>query len=152
MLPEMSLAPQDVRTYLITAVAADRRRIFQVEARAELLISTMQDYRQKRKFELYSFVVMPDHVHLLLTPAPDVPLEKAVQFIKGGFSFRLKSKLDVWQRGYDNRRIVDGYAYDAAVGYIEQNPVRARLVEQAEEFMYSSAGGKASVDPRPAWF
>lgn len=50
---------------------------------------------------------MPDHAHLLLTPAPEVSLEKAMQYIKGGFSFRLKSKLDVWERSYDSRRITD---------------------------------------------
>jgi putative transposase len=50
---------------------------------------------------------MPDHAHLLLTPAPEVSLEKAMQYTKGGFSFRLKSKLDVWERSYDSRRIID---------------------------------------------
>jgi putative transposase len=40
---------------------------------------------------------MPDHVHVLLTPAHDVSLEKALQFMKGGFSFRLKSRfLGAW--------------------------------------------------------
>jgi len=38
---------------------------------------------------LHAFVVMPEHVHLLLTPAPEVALEKVAQLIKGVFSFRL---------------------------------------------------------------
>lgn len=61
---------------------------------------------------------MPDHVHLLLTPAPEIPLEKAVQLIKGGFSFRFKSNFDVWERSYDNRRIADSGQYDACIKYM----------------------------------
>jgi len=54
---------------------------------------------------LHAFVIMPDHFHALLTPAPDVSLEKAMQFIKGGFSFRLKSKHDVWERSFNESQI-----------------------------------------------
>jgi len=146
------MAPQETRTYLITAVTAGRRGLFRATAAAELFLETVQDYRQKKKFELYAYVVMPDHVHLLLTPSFDVPLEKAVQLIKGGFSFRLKGRLEVWERGYDNRRIVDSAAYDACVHYIHQNPVKKMLCEQPVDYPFSSAASHASVDPKPAWF
>jgi putative transposase len=52
-------------------------------------------------------VVMPDHFHALVTPADEISLEKAVQFIKGGFSFRLKSSLPVWHPSFTNHRIRD---------------------------------------------
>jgi putative transposase len=42
--------------------------------------------RRKRRFLLHEFVIMPNHFHVLLTPPAEFPLEKAVQFIKGGFS------------------------------------------------------------------
>jgi putative transposase len=148
----MKLAPQEFRTYLLTAVTAQRRRLFQVTATAELLISTVEDYRAKGRFALHAFVVMPDHVHLLLTPAPDVSLEKVAQLIKGGFSFRLKSARDVWERGYDNRRITDGEHFETCRRYIEDNPVRARMVESAEAYAYSSCGRDEMLDPKPQWF
>ena len=67
---------------------------------------------------------MPDHIHLLLTPAENVSLEKAVQYVKGGFSFRLKSKLSVWQPSFSLRRIEDGRDFEAPnLNYIHQNPV-----------------------------
>lgn len=75
--------------------------------------------RAKGRFALHAFVVMPEHVHLLLTPAPDVPLETVAQLIKGGFSFCLKSGRDVWERGYDSRRITDGEHFEACRRYIE---------------------------------
>jgi putative transposase len=103
----MPLAPQELRTYFIATVTASRRRLFQVEQNATLFLDVLQDQRNKRRLQLHAFVIMPDHAHLLLTPAPDVSLEKAMQYIKGGFSFRLRSKLDVWERSYDSRRIAD---------------------------------------------
>jgi len=112
----------------------------------------MQGYRSKGNYELYTFVVMPDHIHLLLTAAPDIPLEKVVQLVKGGFSFRLKSKLDVWDRGYFDRRIVDAAAFDMCREYIEQNPVRGGLVTTAGEYPYTSRGRPEMVDPKPEWF
>jgi putative transposase len=88
IFPLMHLAPQEIRTYLITSVTAQRRSLFQVTANAQLLQQTIFDYRAQSKFLLHAFVIMPDHFHIIITPAPEVSLEKAVQFIKGGFSFR----------------------------------------------------------------
>jgi putative transposase len=145
----MDGAPQDLRTYLLTAVTAQRRRLFQATANAELFVATLQENRLKGRF---AFVVMPDHVHLLLTPAEDVSLEKVMQFLKGGFSFRLKSKMDVWERGYDSRRITDRSHFETCRRYVEENPVRARVVGAAEMYPYSSCGREGLVDPRPSWF
>ncbi len=80
---------------------------------------------------------MPDHMHLVLTPAADVSLEKAMQFLKDGYPFLLKSKLDVWERSYRERRIVDPEDFATARNYVEQNPVRGRMVKEAEEYAYS---------------
>ena len=148
----MKIAPQETRTYLLTAVTAQRRRLFQVTAAAELFVATLLDYRTKGRFELYAFVVMPDHVHLLLTPAADVSLEKVAQFIKGGFSFRLKSKTDVWERSFDSRRLVDEEQFDAYREYVENNPVRKGMVTMGGDYLYSSCGRSELVDPKPSWF
>jgi putative transposase len=51
---------------------------------ADLLIDTLLDYRRQQKFLLHEFVVMPNHIHLILTPQ-GITLERSIQFIKGGF-------------------------------------------------------------------
>jgi len=135
----MRLAPQETRTYLVTAVTAQRRRLFQVTATAELLQQTIFDYRSQGRFLLHAFVIMPDHFHALITPAPDVSLEKALQFIKGGFSFRLKSKLDVWMRSFNESQIVSEEKFVHCVRYIEENPVRRGLAATPNEYRFSSA-------------
>jgi putative transposase len=147
----MHLAPQELRTYFVTFSTAARRRIFQVEERAELMVAMLRHYRALQKFELHAFVIMPDHLHLLVTPAVDVSLEKAIQFVRGGFSFRLKSKLDVWERGHFDKRVPDRAAYQACIRYIDENPVKAGFVESAEDFRFSSAGAEIELDPMPSW-
>jgi putative transposase len=147
----MRRAPQETRTYLLTLVTAQRRRILQVANTAHMMVEHLQEQRRKRRLGLHAFVVMPDHLHLLLTPAEDVSLEKTVQYIKGGFSFLLKSKLDVWERGYNEVQVKTHEQFTAFRTYIEENPVRAHLVAAAGEYPHSSISQPGSVDPRPFW-
>src|ERR1700757_1716664 len=92
---------------------------------------------------------MPDHVHALLTPAPEIFLERAMQFIKGGFSYRLKSRPPVWQASFTNHRVRDWEDFEHHREYIRMNPVRARLAARAEAYPYSSAVGVMRLDPVP---
>jgi len=147
MLP-VRRAPQELRTYFVTAVTAERRRIFQVAANAELLQRTLLDYHGQGRFLLHAFVIMPDHFHAILTPASEVSLEKAMQFIKGGFSFRLKSKLDVWQRSFNETQILTEEKFRNGVRYVEENPVRRGLAPTANSYLYSSAA-IGRPDPMP---
>jgi putative transposase len=144
------LAPQEIRTFFITAVAANRRRLFQTDANANLLLNLMNEDREKGRYHVHAFVLMPDHFHILLTPAPDVSIEKAVQFIKGGFSFRLKSKMPVWEDSFTKRRIEDAHDFDTHRDYIHANPVRAHLAANPEDFPFSSAHASQTADPAPA--
>ncbi|HZQ44811.1 MAG TPA: transposase [Acidobacteriaceae bacterium] len=125
-------------TYFITAPTHSRRRLFQTTANAELFLDTLQHYRREGHYKLHAFVVMHDHIHLLLTPE-NIPLERALQFIKGGFSRRLESKLPVWQRGFADHRIRDRNDFITHREYIHHNPVRARLCERPEDYPFSSA-------------
>src|ERR1017187_3650932 len=136
------------RTFFITTVTAHRQPIFRRDAVARLLIETLAHYRDERKYLLHEFVIMPDHVHGL-TLAPEISLERAMQFFKGGFSFRLKSRPPVWQASFSNHRIRDFADYENHREYVRMNPVRARLVARAEAYPYSSAAGVLRLDPVP---
>ncbi|MFZ3211591.1 MAG: transposase [Terriglobales bacterium] len=87
-----------------------RRSLFQTDRMASLLIDVLADNRKRSRFQIHEFVIMP-HVHAILTPAFEIPLERAVQFIKGGFSFRAKKELgfmgEIWQTSFTEHRIKD---------------------------------------------
>jgi len=135
---------------MVTTETWGRRSLFQTERWAKLLIDTLYHYRGEA-YLLHEFVVMPDHVHVLLTPKTS--LEKAVQFIKGGFSYRAKKELgsntEVWQKGFQDHRIRDASDYAIHVTYIHNNPVRKGLCERPEEFPYSSAYPGFELDAVP---
>jgi putative transposase len=125
-------------TFFVTSATFNRRRLFQVAANAELFLETLQLYRHEGRYKLHAFVVMPDHIHLLLTPQ-GITIERAVGLIKGGFSHRVGSKFPVWQRGFTDHRIRDRNEFGMRLNYIHQNPVRAGIVELCESYPYSSA-------------
>jgi putative transposase len=143
----MPRAPQEIKTFFTTAVTANRRRLFQVESNAQLLLDILKENRAKGRYQLHAFVIMPDHIHLLLTPAEDISLEKAMQFIKGGFSFRLRPKFPVWQESFTTHRIETSEDYQRHIDYIHQNPVRAHLCATATDFAFSSVSDE--IDPTP---
>jgi putative transposase len=151
--PGKRVAPQEVRTFFVSATAWGRRSIFQTERMARLLLDVLRENREKKRFELYEFVVMPNHFHVLLTPAAETSLEKCVQYIKGGFSFRAKKELgfagEIWQAGYNEHRVKDASDYREHVRYIHGNPVRSRICASSSAYEYSSASGKYDVDAAP---
>jgi len=94
---------------------------------------------------------MPDHFHLMISPL--IPLERAVQFVKGGFSFRVKRELgsnaEIWQRGFSDHRMRDFEDYRKHLHYIHLNPVKKHLCEQPVTYPYSSAYPGWRLDPIP---
>ena len=140
MKPAREHATNTGHTYMVTSTTWNRCGHFRNEPWAHLLIDTLYHYRGSA-YLLHEFVIMSDHIHVLLTPK--TTLERAVQFIKGGFSFRAKKELgsnwEVWQKGFSDHRIRDARNYAEHVQYIRQNPVSVRLCLSAEEFPYSSA-------------
>jgi putative transposase len=96
---------------------------------------------------------MPNHLHLLLTPAPTTSLEKAVQLIKGSSSFQISKqrghKMEIWHQGFHDWTIRDLGDWQTKAEYIRMNPVRAQLAGTPEDWLFSSATAKFALDPPP---
>jgi putative transposase len=75
-----------------------------------------------------------------LTVGDGMTIERALQFIKGGFSYRLKKECgylgEVWQRGFSETRVEDSQSFIKHREYIAENPVKTGLVDSAEEWPY----------------
>lgn len=93
---------------------------------------------------------MPDHLHLLITPGEEASIEKAIQMVKGGSAFKIRKALNykfpVWHEGYHDRWIRDLNEYQTRKHYIEQNPVKNRLVANNADYVFGSASGKFVLD------
>jgi putative transposase len=114
------------------------RRLLQSDRFAGLLVDVLRSCVAAGRFQVLDFVVMPDHVHLLVSVDSDV--SKAMQFIKGGFSYRVKKEFgypgEVWQRGFSEVRVEGEKNFEQHRQYIAQNPVRAGLVRPGEAFAW----------------
>jgi putative transposase len=117
----------------------------------KLFIEASGDARERHGFKLLAFVIMPDHVHLLVYPAEGIyPISKILSGIKLSFSMRIskisrekygKTQGHFWQRGggYD-RNIMSKKAIESSIDYIHENPVKRGLVDMAQDWPWSSAG------------
>jgi putative transposase len=120
------------RPFFTTTVTWQRTPLFRSPQKAELMLHVLEHYREQKKYILHEFVIMPDHLHLLLTPAPEISLERAMPLIKGGFSYRLGKTLSadgkrglVRQESFTNHHIRDEQDYERHAEYIRMNPVAA---------------------------
>jgi putative transposase len=136
------------RTFFVTSKTAGGRAIFQTERMATLLIDVLRTNAAAGRFTIHDFVVMPNHFHILMTTPGEVSIEKAVQLIKGGFSFRAKKELgfagEIWQVGFSEVGVRDRSSFLEHRRYIEENPVKAGLADAAERYAYGSAFLKAA--------
>lgn len=84
-----------------------------------------------------------------------ITLERAVQFIKGGFAYQAHKQFgipgEIWQTSFLDRRVRDASEFLRFKHYIHQNPVRAGLVSEAGNFPYSSARAQCKLDEVPQW-
>jgi putative transposase len=140
-------------TNFVTSRTWQSCALFAKESYCTVFIECLLHYRQEGVYALHSFVVMPDHFHILLTPGSDKALGRVVQFIKGGSARRLALefglRFPVWQRGFSDHRIRDSADFDIHLRYIWDNPVGKKLVSQSSEFRASSLLGAFAVDEPP---
>jgi len=139
---------------LLTFSTWQRCRLFVIESYVRLCLKTLYGYRREGRYELHAFVLMPEHVHLLLTPGQDVTIERAIQLIKGGYSHALGAvigrKSEVWQRGFTDHRIRDLQDFIQHRDYIHQNPVERKIVNDPREYRYCSAYPGFKLDAWPS--
>jgi putative transposase len=110
---------------------------------AGLLIEVFRTYMRSGKITVHDFVIMPNHVHILMTIPGETSIEKAMQLIKGSFSFRAGKELgfhgEIWQRGYSDEQVLDERSFQQHSEYIDNNPVKAGLASRPEEYPFGTA-------------
>ena len=142
--PNRNASPSSIlrpaRTFFVSTSAAMGRHLLQSDRNASLLIDVLRSLVAEKRFELHDFVIMPDHLHLLLTVDEEMTIEKAMQLVKGRFSHRLTKEYghlgEVWQRGFSEVQVMNEASFTQHRAYIAENPVKARLVESAELYPF----------------
>jgi len=115
--------------------------------RMESVAQTVADALRRgvdiRHYDLHAWCIMPNHVHVLLTPC--IAASRLLQLLKG-VTAREANKLlgrtgePFWQAESYDHWVRNETEFDRIAAYIENNPVKAGLVTRASEYHWSSAG------------
>jgi REP element-mobilizing transposase RayT len=109
---------------------------------AQIVVDSIQRGASIDHYQLHAFVVMPNHVHLLL--APHVAPSRLLKPLKGCTAREANRILGrtgepFWQRESYDHWVRGGAEFERIRRYIENNPVKAGLVAQASDYPWSSA-------------
>jgi len=137
------LKPVQIRNALEHYIDAGHGACYLRDPRIASLAQNALLYFDGQRYNLFAWVVMPNHVNVLAQfnhehPVPQV-LHSWKSFIANEANKLLNRTGHFWQREYYDRFIRNEDHYRNAVMYIENNPVKARLVSSAEEWPFSSA-------------
>ena len=146
------LVPKD-RIFFVTTNL--RRGLPKFDSRErDLVCQVVASVRRHRRFRLAGFVVMPDHLHLLVLPASGDTISRLIQEIKYVSGRRVnklrRRKGALWQKGFFDRFMRTPKEFLETLDYVHQNPVRKGLVAIAHEWQWSSAeayAGRESIVP-----
>ena len=141
-MPRFARNLTDNSYYHIVTRGIDRRRLFRYKQDYALFIEITATYLKQYKVRIVNYCLMPNHIHLLikLELASDLPkfMQIVLQVYAANFRKRYKSVGFVFQNRYKSR-LIDNEAYLLECArYIERNPVRATMVQEASEFPWSS--------------
>jgi putative transposase len=150
MLSPMPPTEQQGETYALSISTFHQHPHFEKQAHADLFSQTIFHYRDQAKFHLHGFAIMPNHVHLLLTPTTTCTLPKCLQLIKGGYSFAARSitQDEIWHPGHHEHHVRDLADYDNQLRYIANNPPAARLPADYP-YVHTHPQHQSLVDPFP---
>ena len=156
-------------TYFTTATIVQWRPMLETDTFKRIVTNSFEYLSRTRKVTIYAFVIMPNHIHVVWTITDGAHLKtvkhsllsytghqflKKIQrcdalALKYFRSFSADRRHQFWQRrSFDVPLVSESYILQK-MGYIHRNPVKARLVERAENYQYSSA--KSYIRGKSAW-
>ena len=136
---ELTRFHQSGQSHFVTFCCYHRRRLFTTDASRRIFESALERVRRSFSLQVYGYVVMPEHVHLLLSEPPQDTLAHALKSLKQGVSRCLLGDADhFWQKRYYDFNIRNYAQFVEKLRYIHRNPVKLGLCEHPEDWEWSS--------------
>lgn len=127
--------------YHVIARGNERREIFRDDADRQLYLDRVRHYREKFGFKLYAYCLLTNHLHLALETG-QVPLSRVMLGIQGSytqaFNRRHRRAGHLFQGRYKAFLVQKDRYLIALVRYIHENPIKAKIVGRASEYLWSS--------------
>jgi len=127
----------------ITFNVYGKRPLFRNPRACSFFLHTLRYYKPQLKFQLLGYVVMEDHIHLLMRTPPDVSISRIIQKIKGAFGRKWKMmsnwKGPVWQKSFFNSILDDDTSLRERLTHIHNHPMAKGISPSETGHTYSSA-------------
>src|ERR1051326_5822101 len=133
---------QSGQSHFITFSCYHRQPKFTSPHIYDLFIDCLEQMRGHFSLNIYGYVVMPEHAHLLISEPPTRTIADAMRFLKLTFAKRLRliegGDGSFWQKRYYDRNVRDAHEFSVKLRYLHRNPVKRGLVSTADEWRWSS--------------
>src|SRR5450631_2152676 len=129
---------QSGQSHFVTFCCYHRRRLLTTDESRRIFESALERVRRSFRLQVYGYVVMPEHVHLLLSEPQQDTLADALKSLKQGVSRRLIGDADhFWQKRYYDFNIRNYPQFVEKLRCIHRNPVKRGLCERPEDSQWS---------------
>ena len=122
----------------------DRQVIFAEPEDYRHYLNTIQRYKKKYRFQLFAYCLMTNHVHLLIKTSESGSISRIMQSITVAhtrrYNFKYRRCGHVWQGRFHSPIVSEDGHMLTVMQYIEQNPLRARMVRDVVDYHWSSYG------------
>jgi len=134
--------------YHITTRTLDKKPAFASDESKRCIVDALAFYRRRGDWRVAGFAVMINHVHFVVSQT-GLDLRDTVRDFKKWVFRRLKGAGGgrLWERRFDDNAIQGQKEMEDVVAYVHDNPVRAGVVERAEDYFWSSARNYAGLTP-----
>ncbi len=125
----------DAPVYFVTFCTADRKSIL-ANAAVHAAFRQYAEKAEPRGIAVGWYVIMPDHIHCFIRMDPQRTLGITVRMMKRALSTAVAEPLPHWQPGFFDHLLRHSESYSAKWDYVHQNPIRAGLVDQPEDWAF----------------
>ena len=130
-------------TYHVTARANRNEYILKEPKIKALLLNTLKNAKKKYKFSIATFCIMNNHIHLMIRPSGNENLSRIMQWILSIFAVKYNKIFNyighVWYDRFHSKVIYNFLQYVRTFIYIGENPVKANIVKEPEQYEYSGS-------------
>lgn len=135
--------------YHITQRGNRREDVFFDDEDRQFYLGLLKEYAGKHQVDIWAYCLMTNHIHLVLKPSSKEGLQQVLKPLHMRYAQYINKKMGwkghLWQGRYFSSALDAAYAYQA-IRYVEQNPVRAKMVKTAVDYFWSSARAHAGIE------
>ena len=135
--------------HFITGNVHNRLPIFRKESACRAFLEEIQNLKVKRECKLIGFVVMPDHLHLIVNPRDgnvqewtgalkSLTAKRLVELARKDLFLKINGENQVWQESFKALPLWSNWMIWQKINYIHNNPIKAKLADSAKDYKWTS--------------